>query len=137
MTASKSFCAACEQFLLTIAAFCSGLKDCETAVWPTDKTVYDWTYSLDTAGWVDWMSTVPPFTPDPDASFSQIIVPTSDTVRYNHLLKILTFAGKHVLFVGDTGTGACCQVLCSVHWQPIYNAASQMTNELALYLSCA
>ena len=76
-------------------------------MWPAEKTVYDWTYSVDTAGWVDWMSTVLPFTPDPDASFSQIIVPTSDTVRYNYLLKILAFAGKHVLFVGDTGTGDC------------------------------
>ncbi len=51
------------------------------------------------------MATVPPFVPDPDASFSQIIVPTSDTVRYNYLLKILALAGKHVLFVGETGTG--------------------------------
>ena len=51
------------------------------------------------------MSTVPPFVPDPDASFSQIIVPTSDTVRYNYLLRILAAAGKHVLYVGETGTG--------------------------------
>ena len=51
------------------------------------------------------MATVPPYVPDADASFSQIIVPTSDTVRYNYLLKILALAGKHVLFVGETGTG--------------------------------
>ena len=51
------------------------------------------------------MATVPPFVPDPDASFSQIIVPTSDTVRYNYLLRILAAAGKHVLYVGETGTG--------------------------------
>ena len=88
-----------------VAVLCSGVKDCQTALWPADKTVYDWTYSQDTMGWVEWMSTVPPFVPEPDASFSQIIVPTSDTVRYNYLLKILAVAGKHVLFVGDTGTG--------------------------------
>ena len=51
------------------------------------------------------MATVPAFVPDPDASFSQIIVPTSDTVRYNYLLRILAAAGKHVLYVGETGTG--------------------------------
>ena len=51
------------------------------------------------------MATVPPFVPDPDASFSQIIVPTSDTVCYNYLLRILVAAGKHVLYVGETGTG--------------------------------
>lgn len=85
--------------------FCAGLKAAKSAVWPSEKTIYDWCYSHETAGWVDWMATVPPYVPDPDASFSQIIVPTSDTVRYNYLLKILALAGKHVLFVGETGTG--------------------------------
>lgn len=85
--------------------FCAGLKAAKSAVWPSEKTIYDWCYSHETAGWVDWMATVPPYVPDPDVSFSQIIVPTSDTVRYNYLLKILALAGKHVLFVGETGTG--------------------------------
>ena len=85
--------------------FCAGLKAAKAAVWPSEKTIYDWCYSHDTAGWVDWMATIPPYVPDPDVSFSQIIVPTSDTVRYNYLLKILALAGKHVLFIGETGTG--------------------------------
>lgn len=75
------------------------------------------------------MSTVPPFVADPDASFSQIIVPTSDTVRYNYLLRILAAAGKHVLYVGETGTGthlACSCPMCheqdspqTVSWQAV------------------
>lgn len=93
---------------------CTGVKECHAALWPAEKTVYDWTYSLEVNDWVEWMSTVPAFSPEPDASFSQIIVPTSDTVRYNYLLKILAFAGKHVLFVGDTGTGMpCCCMQCT------------------------
>ena len=83
----------------------AGLKAAKSAAWPSEKTIYDWCYSHETGGWVDWMATVPPYVPDPDASFSQIIVPTSDTVRYNYLLRILAAAGKHVLFVGETGTG--------------------------------
>lgn len=87
--------------------FCSSaeLKVAKSAAWPAEKTVYDWCYSHETGGWVDWMATVPPFVPDPDACFSQIIVPTSDTVCYNYLLRILVAAGKHVLYVGETGTG--------------------------------
>ena len=77
----------------------------KSAAWPAEKTVYDWCYGHETGGWVDWMATVPPFVPDPDASFSQIIVPTSDTVCYNYLLRVLVAAGKHVLYVGETGTG--------------------------------
>ena len=83
----------------------TGLKAAKSAAWPSEKTIYDWCYSPETGGWVDWMATVTPYVPDPDASFSQIIVPTSDTVRYNYLLKVLAVAGKHVLFVGETGTG--------------------------------
>ena len=82
------------------------LKAAKASAWPAEKTIYDWCYSHDTGGWVDWMATVPPFTPDPDASFSQIIVPTSDTVCYNYLLRSLVAAGKHVLYVGETGTGS-------------------------------
>lgn len=87
------------------------LKAAKSSAWPAEKTVYDWCYSHENGGWVDWMSTVAPFVPDPDASFSQIIVPTSDTVRYNYLLRILAAAGKHVLYVGETGTGAHLMML--------------------------
>ncbi|KAL0019092.1 hypothetical protein WJX77_000912 [Trebouxia sp. C0004] len=92
-------------FDLFLKSKAAGVKAAKSAVWPSEKTIYDWCYSQETAGWVDWMATVPPYVPDPDAFFSQIIVPTSDTVRYNYLLKILALAGKHVLLVGATGTG--------------------------------
>lgn len=92
------------------------LKAATASAWPAEKTIYDWCYSHETGGWVDWMATVPPFTPDPDASFSQIIVPTSDTVCYNYLLRSLVAAGKHVLYVGETGTG---NHTCGLHWQQL------------------
>lgn len=72
------------------------------------------------------MSTVAPFVPDPDASFSQIIVPTSDTVRYNYLLRILAAAGKHVLFVGETGTGT--HLLMLLFDAPMARSAGLMTS---------
>jgi dynein heavy chain len=40
----------------------------------------------------------------------QIIVPTSDTVRYTYLIDRLLAAGKHVLCVGETGTGKTLNV---------------------------
>ncbi len=40
----------------------------------------------------------------------QIIVPTSDTVRYTYLIDRLVAAGKHVLCVGETGTGKTLNV---------------------------
>ena len=40
----------------------------------------------------------------------QIIVPTSDTVRYTYLIDRLLACNKHVLCVGDTGTGKTLNV---------------------------
>lgn len=48
---------------------------------------------------------MPEFRCDPDKPFAQIIVPTADTVRYTFLVDALLAAGKHVLCVGETGTG--------------------------------
>jgi hypothetical protein len=51
------------------------------------------------------MDTMPEFKCDPDKPFAQIIVPTADTVRYTFLVDALLAAGKHVLCVGETGSG--------------------------------
>ena len=40
----------------------------------------------------------------------QIIVPTADTVRYTYLVDKLLACGKHVLCVGETGTGKTLNV---------------------------
>lgn len=55
--------------------------------------------------WVPWTDTVPPYTVDPKARFSDIIVPTNDSIRYTWLIEHLSSRGKHVLCVGPTGTG--------------------------------
>lgn len=55
--------------------------------------------------WVPWLDTIPEFKCDPSKPFSQIVVPTTDTVRYTYVVDALTGAGKHVLCVGETGTG--------------------------------
>jgi len=44
------------------------------------------------------------------ALLPQIIVPTADTVRYTFLIDNLLAAGKHVLCVGETGTGKTLNV---------------------------
>ncbi|KAF5829736.1 dynein heavy chain and region D6 of dynein motor-domain-containing protein [Dunaliella salina] len=44
------------------------------------------------------------------AHLNRIIVPTSDTVRYTYLIDCLLAAGKHILCVGETGTGKTLNV---------------------------
>ncbi|KAG2485619.1 hypothetical protein HYH03_015682 [Edaphochlamys debaryana] len=91
----------------------------EGAMFPEGSSVYDWVYDTTGefsgedgggGGWVGWMSTVPEFKCDPDRPFSDIIVPTADTVRYTYLVDRLVAAHRHVLCVGETGTGKTLNV---------------------------
>lgn len=45
------------------------------------------------------------FTYNPDQSFFEILVPTSDTIKYKFLLTTLMGAGHNVLITGETGVG--------------------------------
>ncbi|XP_056381079.1 dynein axonemal heavy chain 1 isoform X2 [Hyla sarda] len=90
-----------------------------TVLFPEEGLVYD--YVLDDAGinntedddddtrrkvcWVNWMESSAPFSIAPDTSYSDIIVPTLDTIRMSHLLGMLLANKKPVLCVGPTGTG--------------------------------
>jgi dynein heavy chain len=74
--------------------------------WPENNTVYDYVFSREKNEWQTWISMIPSdFAIPPKARFNEIIIPTLDTVRYRQILKVLVEGGKHVLFVGPTGTG--------------------------------
>lgn len=81
----------------------------ESAI-PVDRSVYDWCFDIKRGAWVDWMDTVPPYQCNPDLPFSEILVPTSDTVRYTFVLDKLLASSHHVLCVGETGTGKTVNV---------------------------
>ena len=72
---------------------------------PASESVYEWTFDQGTLQWIDWMDTIPDFKCNVDKPFADIVVPTSDTVRYTALMRSLIVQGHHVLAVGDTGTG--------------------------------
>ncbi|XP_072521546.1 dynein axonemal heavy chain 1 [Salminus brasiliensis] len=87
---------------------------------PEEGLVYD--YQLDDAGisnlnedeedakrrkvqWVNWMKYAADVVITPETSYSDIIVPTADTVRMSFLMDMLLANKKPVLCVGPTGTG--------------------------------
>ena len=57
--------------------------------------------------WTEWIETIPPFKLDPKTPFGSILVPTTDTIRYSHLVRLLVNTNKHVLAVGNTGISPC------------------------------
>ncbi|PAA64367.1 hypothetical protein BOX15_Mlig029056g2 [Macrostomum lignano] len=74
---------------------------------PNKGSVYDYRFVKEGMGkWEPWAAALQEMPPIPkDAEFNQIIVPTVDTVRYTHLMKLLLTHEKACLFVGPTGTG--------------------------------
>lgn len=81
-----------------------------------------------------WLDTVPEFKCDPSRPFSQIIVPTADTVRYTYVVDALLAAGKHVLCVGETGTGKTLTLMTKLlegmpqEVQPVFMTFSARTS---------
>ncbi len=89
---------------------------------PADGTIYDYRYSLKSARWVQWMEGLPPLEFDGKVEYSEIVVPTIDSVRMKHIIKELiinnravadetaqsigqVINNKPVLTPGPTGTG--------------------------------
>mmetsp|Transcript_7015 Transcript_7015/g.26224 ORF Transcript_7015/g.26224 Transcript_7015/m.26224 type:complete len:4128 (-) Transcript_7015:64-12447(-) len=72
---------------------------------PREGLVFDYQFDQESIRWVHWLDTQPEFKLDPELAFNNIVVPTTDTIRYNFLLETLMTNHKHVLCVGPTGTG--------------------------------
>jgi dynein heavy chain len=77
---------------------------------PTEGLVFDYAIDVNTASWIGWMDTVPQFKLSPKTQFSDIIVPTLDSVRYMYVLEQLVVHNFNVLCVGPTGTGKTLSV---------------------------
>jgi dynein heavy chain len=72
---------------------------------PNDGLVYDYFFDTDKMRWVKWMDTQPAHPADPKKAFAEIIVSTMDSIRNEWLLNTLIDNKKHLLMVGETGTG--------------------------------
>lgn len=55
--------------------------------------------------WNTWDKTIPPFEINKDLTYAEVIVPTTDSIRVEHVLCKLLKHNKHALIVGETGTG--------------------------------
>ena len=77
----------------------------------SDCAIFEFCYDQAACGWVEWMKTVDTYAVNPEAAFAEIIVPTADTVRYTYIIDALVKNDKHVLCVGETGTGKTLNVM--------------------------
>jgi len=83
---------------------------------PPDGDIYDYELVKEGLGrWVKWSESLLDVPAIPrDALYSEIIVPTVDTVRYTRLMQLLVTHHKACLFVGPTGTGKSLYITVSL-----------------------
>ena len=70
-----------------------------------DATVYDFVFDKPSGKWVAWVKTREESPIPEGAQYTDIIVPTVDTIRYTFLIDVFVNARVNFLFVGPTGTG--------------------------------
>ena len=70
-----------------------------------DGDIYEYGIDHSTHKFEPWNEQIPNFEFDPNKSFFEILVPTSDTVKYKFVLKTLMFNGYNALITGETGVG--------------------------------
>jgi dynein heavy chain len=74
------------------------------------KSIFDMYFDMSDMRWVNWLSTVPKYIVDKDASYLTLSIPTIDSIRMISITETLLVCNKHVMLVGPTGTGKSVQV---------------------------
>jgi len=107
---------------LNLASLTEPLRRPCVAPVPRDGLVYDYEVIKDGVGkWTKWSESTTYVPPIPrDAVFSEIIVPTVDTVRYTRLMHLLVTHQKACLFVGPTGTGKSVYITVRLHSSSLF-----------------
>ncbi|XP_055909296.1 LOW QUALITY PROTEIN: dynein axonemal heavy chain 10 [Eupeodes corollae] len=72
---------------------------------PTEKqTLFDYFFDCETNKWTAWEWIVPEYDHDPSIKFSDILVPTIDTMRTNKILNLMSIRKRPVLLIGGAGS---------------------------------
>ncbi len=72
---------------------------------PEEKMVYDYLWDTKKKEWVYWIDTVKKYEVDIKLNYSDIVVPTVDSICMKFLKRLLLTNNKHCLTPGPTGTG--------------------------------
>ena len=72
---------------------------------PVEGQIYEYLFNEKTRTWTHWNDQFKGFEVDPKLSYSEILIPTTDSTRNMFLMKTLLSNQYHVLFPGPTGTG--------------------------------
>jgi hypothetical protein len=74
------------------------------------KNMFDLFFERDSCCWTPWLKTVNTFVVPKEVPYSEMIVPTVDSIRIKGIFNRLLRNNSHVLVVGPTGTGKSIMV---------------------------
>uniref|UniRef100_A0A8C9WNZ6 Dynein axonemal heavy chain 6 n=1 Tax=Scleropages formosus TaxID=113540 RepID=A0A8C9WNZ6_SCLFO len=72
---------------------------------PTSGDLWSMYMDFDQKGLEPWERIIPTFSYNQEMPFFEMLVPTTDTVRYGYLMEKLLLVHQSVLFTGNTGVG--------------------------------
>lgn len=72
---------------------------------PKCDTLWNVYMNFNYKGLDSWAAIMPSFNYDRERPFFEVLVPTTDTVRYGYLMEKLLSVRRSVLLTGDTGVG--------------------------------
>lgn len=78
---------------------------------PQEGTVYDYMFDVEKGEWVPWINIIGTLDIPHNTSYTEIIVPTPDSVRNSFVIKQLLLSNKHVITSGPTGTGKTVNIM--------------------------
>ncbi|CAF4829118.1 unnamed protein product [Rotaria sp. Silwood1] len=91
---------------------------------PNEKfLLFDHIFQPEINQWIKWNDLIPKYEHDRSKRFTELMVPTVDTIRLEWLIKSMVAIHQPVLFVGDTGSSKTATILSYIR-----NFNSQYTN---------
>ena len=81
----------------------------------TNYTIFEYVVDTETGEWEHWMNRIDAYDYPCDPSieipdYSSILIPNVDNTRTNFLIDLIAHQGKHVLLIGEQGTGKTVMV---------------------------
>ena len=98
--------------------------DFENIHFPEEGSVYDYYFDYDKNEWKSWDTILTYPKIDHTAGYTDIIIPTIDSVRYSYIIKLLLTNRKHLITSGPTGTGK------TVNMKDMINTLEQSKHEV-------
>ncbi|CAK9806047.1 Dynein axonemal heavy chain 10 [Anthophora plagiata] len=96
----------------------------------SEKLLYDYFLDIEKNIWTPWKSLVPAYIHDRQKNFSEILVPTVDTLRTIWFVKMMNERDRPALLVGETGTSKTAIIL-----EFLRNLSSEKYNQLLINFS--